>query len=87
MIATSGEITSENYPNNYPNNVDKKYFLNAPTGHKITFNFIFFDIEVGKQRYILDRYLHGIGPLVVAMSVLMYLFPPPLRPLIGPQMT
>ena len=49
VIATSGEITSENYPNNYPNNVDKKYFLNAPTGHKITFNFLFFDIEVGKQ--------------------------------------
>ena len=53
VIATSGEITSENHPNNYPDNVDKKYFINAPTGHMITFKFLFFDIEVGKQKYII----------------------------------
>lgn len=46
FTATSGTISSPNYPNNYPTNQNCVWLVNVGLGYKVTLSFEAFEMEV-----------------------------------------
>ncbi|XP_071156308.1 cubilin-like isoform X2 [Mytilus edulis] len=64
----SGYIQSPNFPSPYDSNMDCEWYIHAPTGHYMTFNFLSFNLQYGSNCTVVDyveiREHNSTGPLL-----------------------